>query len=394
MSGNAVRALVALAVVGAVGWSAWDKLEWLDERRWVPAEPAVEQRPMLAAGLFLQAQGFAVSRVLNQTRLDAIPDGVDTYFVCEARQRFSRAHFDEIQRWLNAGGHLVLNASGTGELMRDDDFDESQDSKTRGLPLTQLLHQRGIENGNRAAEQNCWHQAVDFEPLDDSDSDVQAVPADDADDEALVPVAYRGALPGLDAGTSGRVVFEAANWLEGGRDADWVWRTERGVQLLSQPVGAGRLTVMADFSPLFNAGIGEGDNALALQALVAAHAGPDSRVWFHERELAFPSLAAVIWQRAPQLVVLALLAAVLCGWALFARRQEVAATPVSEHSQLRLQLSALAAYRWRVRDRETLGRLLQHQPGEEALEAPRSRAQLTRAALRHWRSRHAMTSED
>lgn len=397
--------ILSIALI-ALAWTAWQKLEWVEERSWVAAEAEVNNRPMLAAGLFLQSLGFSVSRIVDQKRFDDIPDDVETLFICEGKLQLSESHFDEIQRWLEAGGHLVINSSGGGRLHSHDEEEGDQDYGVRSKPVADVHESLGIRRGNDAALQDCWRQRVDFDPesedraVDYSDV-VEAVMTGGASpaSDSFNTVFYEGELPGRLDSDQTTVEFEGANWLLGNSSdgVDWSWPSKRGSQLLSQPVGDGRLTVLSDFSPFFNSGVGEYDNAFALQSIVQSVATAGSLVWFHERELAFPSLFSLLWKRAPETLLLMALAIVLIVWALFARRKEPITARTVSTSQLRQQLYAVALYRWRVGDMAGFSQALEQKSNSQPLPGDvdtaneqsaetmaRSKGLLVEQARAHW----------
>lgn len=405
--------ILSIALI-ALAWTAWQKLEWVEERSWVAAEAEVNNRPMLAAGLFLQSLGFTVSRIVDQKRFDDIPDDVETLFICEGKLQLSESHFDELQRWLAAGGHLVINSSGGGQLHTEDEEDE-QAYGIRSVPVADVHELLGIRRGNDAALQDCWRQKVDFDP----ESEEGAVDYTDVVEtlmngvtlpatDTLNTVFYEGELPGRLDSDQTKVEFEGANWLLGKSSdgVDWSWPSKRGSQLLSVRVGEGRLTVLSDFSPFFNASIGEHDNAFALQSIVQSVAATGSAVWFHERELAFPSLLSVLWKRAPETLLLIVLTIILIVWALFARRVEPRTERAISISQLRQQLYAVALYRWRVGDMEGLARALDQkkntqQPlgdggkaNEQSAETmARSKGLLIEQARAHWHAANKLRGD-
>lgn len=406
------KVLILLIAFAAIVWAAWQKFEWTDERQWIDADAEVVKRPMMAAGLFLESQGFAVHRVLDQRSFDDIPDTVGTLFMCEGKLSLSEQHFSELRRWVINGGHLVINSAGGGELLEDEDDVSSKTDDLRSMPVANLYQEQGIRLGNDAASQDCWQQAINFEPAGSGDALEQVVEAVadslSAADDQLAAVRYTGPLPGADSRRDMTVEFEGANWLlhEPPYSADWHWISDRGTQLLSAPYGDGQLTVMADFWPIFNAAIGQHDNAYALQQIVSAGSGQTKTVWFHERELAYPSLASVLWHRTPWVLVSALLALVFLFWMLFARRFEPSAGELSRHSQLRRQMHAVASYRWRVGDMAQLSQLLSsstnkgpksERKNSEALnEAPlrRSKAELILQAQAHWQAANTSRGEN
>ena len=355
------KILILLIALAAIAWTAWQKLEWSNEKQWVAAAAEVNKRPMLAAGLFLESQGFSVSRVINQRSFDRIPDEVGTLFVCEGKLQLSEAHYTELERWMSHGGHLVINSAGGGQLLEEDDASDRTVFDLRSKPVAELYLAQGVSVGNEAASQDCWHQAVDFEPKtddDNADTELQEAMdvvsnnlANEAQSENHVPVTFTGALPGVGISRSTVVEFEGGNWLQhqAPYKARWRWQTDRGTQLLSSLYGQGRLTVMSDFSPFFNASIGTYDNAFALQQIVAAGSASNRPLlWFHERELAFPSLASVLWHKAPWAVISSLLLLSTAFWSFFGRRYEPTGDTHSSVSQLSRQLYAVGAYRWRV----------------------------------------------
>ncbi len=409
MNANHQKILIALIAVAALFWWAWQKYEWVEEKKWIGADTELQKRPMYAAGLFLQSLDFSVARIVDQKRFDDIDDSIGTLFICEGKTLLSKKHFREIERWVRHGGHLVVNSAGGGQLNEDEDEIGQQAYGVRSMPIAQLYEDRGISLGNAAASQDCWEQEFDFEPLSASEGELDlsdvleeaAAVFGQSTEQVFEPVIYKGPLPGETEGRATAVQFEGGNWLEMDSlvQPDWQWGTERGVQLYSLPLDAGRLTVAADFSPFFNRSIGLSDNAFALQSMVE-QGSPNSRdVWFHERELAFPTLSSVLWKRAPQVVLSSFTLLVAIIWLLFARRQEPASTTRSYASQLRAQLYSVAFYRWRVGDLNNLYMPLRRSPHslnssgdsdkDSVNQSPkfhRSKKFLVESAVSHWQS--------
>lgn len=398
-----MKVLVLALAFGGLLYAAFNAFEWDESKRWVPAQPEVRSRPLLVAGLFLQQQGFEVSRIVDRKRYDELPDTVGTLFVCEGRGEMGESQLNELQAWVLRGGHLVINSAGTGGLMSDDT--EQQASADQSQVAVAKLHlERGISAANEAVSENCWQQDYSLEP--EGNSAEAAIKLFDyfADEgEHYLPAYLSESLSG--AGRDTTVAFSGANWLlqDDKGSADMHWPSNKGTQLISQPYGDGRLTVLAGFQPFFNAHIEQHDNAYALQAVVASGGRRDAEIWFQERSLDYPSLIGVFWHRAPQLFALSLLLFAALGWALFARRSEPREHRVQPVSQLRQQFHAFAFYQWRVSDTQRLTRHLHDtiftpdgpagSVAENNHSKPRTKTGLIALSRAHWRQLHKNKAE-
>jgi hypothetical protein len=141
------------------------------------------------------------------------------------------------------------------------------------------------------------------------------------------------------------VAFRGSVHLHDAEDkAHWkVVDGELGGRLLQYRVGAGLVTVLSDIGFIGNDEIGKRDHALLLALL----AGGERRAWLlYSSDM--PSLATLVWQKAPYLVTSVLL---LCGlwlWRLTRRTGPLLASDALARRNLMEHLEAAAGYAWRV----------------------------------------------
>lgn len=122
-------------------------------------------------------------------------------------------------------------------------------------------------------------------------------------------------------------------------------RWEKGYGLLQYHLGRGVVTVLSDIGFLTNHQIGKHDHALALVLLLDLP--QHSHVWF-VRDVRMPSLAALIWQRAPTAVVAAALVLLLWLWSLGGRLGPLLPSAQRPRRDLGEHLEAGANYLWRL----------------------------------------------
>jgi hypothetical protein len=140
------------------------------------------------------------------------------------------------------------------------------------------------------------------------------------------------------------VAFSGSAYLsDAEQTAHWWVEDEPGDRLLQYRIGDGLITVLSDNSFLGNDEIGKRDHALFLALLV----GNDRRAWLlYSSDM--PSLAVLLWHKAPYLVVSFLL---LCGlwlWRLTRRSGPLLVPQSTARRNLLEHLDAAAGYAWRV----------------------------------------------
>lgn len=122
-------------------------------------------------------------------------------------------------------------------------------------------------------------------------------------------------------------------------------RWEKGYGLLQYRLGKGVVTVLSDIGFITNRQIGRHDHALALALLLDLPRHP--HVWF-VRDVKMPSLATLIWQRAPAAVVAAAVLIFLWLWSLGGRLGPLLPSAQRPRRDLGEHLEAGANYLWRL----------------------------------------------
>ena len=103
-----------LAVLGvlAVIWF-YTHFEKVPVKEWVGASGEAQRRPFLAAQRFAQRMGLGAKELHGVPELDAVPvSGV--LLMPNRRQALNRERLQQLVRWAERGGHLIVEAEYTG----------------------------------------------------------------------------------------------------------------------------------------------------------------------------------------------------------------------------------------------------------------------------------------
>jgi hypothetical protein len=203
-----------------------------------------------------------------------------------------------IERWVEAGGRLVVDDTLSGNLevfekwsgiVREYDFDEDEDADE-----------------------------------DEDDTAADPMPCERFTEERA------GAADGMhwvcDAG-----VF---SFLTTKSQAEWALRNARGVQAMRVRVGRGSVT-MINASPFRYRSVFDGDHGWLLVAATQFRRGDDIRFLSEED---YPSLLALLWQHAGPAVVLLLVIVALLLWRGWVRFGPMAPPPPSARRSLAEQI--------------------------------------------------------
>lgn len=294
-------ALIVLAVLaGAGGYWFHKNFSLVTEEVDVGFPPAAKLNSLLAAEHFLAANGRAVKSLAS---LRDLPPPSATLIVIGSRFDVGEARAEELLDWVEAGGHLIVEAEAAG-------LDEPS------LRTDWLLEPFGLE----AAYTNKPTEAYRH-PLD--------VDIADADDFMLVHLPRNYLL----------VTDEEAV------DPDASFDSEYGSHVLRYVLGDGVLTVLNDANFMQNRLIDEYDNAAFLLHLV--NASPDGEVWLvYAGDM--PPLWRWIWEHAWMVVLSA--AILLAAW-LVARARRFGLpmlAPALERRRLVDHIRASGLFLWRA----------------------------------------------
>jgi hypothetical protein len=276
MKSYLLRGIVLAAVVLLIVWIArntyWTKVT-------LPAVPQGEA----AVDPFYSAQHLAESLGAHtrwQRILASLPPPEDVVVVSLWHWGLIAERRERLQRWVESGGRLVLDASLVGGKTELEDWS--------GITRFVREARDRSHDGRRPAmrqppKDNC--QTLRLEHTDASDE--------------LTRSGYQ--VCDLDTITSLRV----------SRRTSWVLRdTEREIQALRVPIGRGSLTLI-NARPFGNLDLLKGDHAALFVAATQLHRG--DRLWFLTEEQG-ASLLQLIWRDGAPVVMLGLLLVALWIW--------------------------------------------------------------------------------
>ena len=316
------RALaIALAVAVLLGLAAGLFFSCFERRsveRVVGGSEAARRNPFLAAERLLAALGSEVRSFDGPYALDALPPPDATLLFTPQRRTVSAERQAELRRWVEAGGHLVVEA---WELWDDED---------RRPDL--LLDPLGFETVQEIAEP----------PAADSVEEVVEAVLEGwkAPDLSSLPVPNRDAPLAVEFDGNFR-------WDYVGESPTRLRATgEAGDHLITIELGRGLLTAVTDGSFLRNDAIGDHDHAEALVRLVRL-GGREGPVWVVTGEH-WPGLLGPLFRHGrPALAAGALWLAAFV-WRSARRRGPLRPPPPRERRSWLEHLDAVGRYHWRL----------------------------------------------
>ena len=349
----APRLVALLLSVAAAAWLI-DSTEWVEGREPVPMSNELRSDGTVLARHFLQQFGWRVHKADN---LQQMPPTGATLLLSARFWRLVGGD-ERLRRWVDAGGHLVIDhtvlsdppADGwlpTRLLPREADAKRVRDDWCRVLsPVDGTAGGIGEDIGNDRSNPRGFNTCARAQArLQPSDAAVWALHSQELGTEVQRLPFGRGRVTAF-AGTFG---FDAQN--------------AGGSFLL--PTGIDGGAFLRNFS---NRGLLEGDNAALLAALVGVldQAQPNREVWFITSVQRAP-LPLWLWQQAATVLALAGVALLLALWRGALRFGPLQAEPPALRRSLSTQVIGLADF------------LHRHQPA--ALHAAALRA-LRETALR------------
>ena len=296
------------ALILAAALTLWFLANFEQRTTTVPVGLAPEARrnPLLAAERFLNRIGREVEAVPGRGLLRRLPGPADT-LVVRGLGPLSGSHGAALQRWIESGGHLVVEAM------------ERWDPETTG---DDWLATQGV------GVVETWQS---------TDEDAPEAATDQG------RVLARWSPPGS-AGGALVLAFEGEWALHSEREPLWSIDAAGQPRALSLGLGDGRLTVLSDSELFTNGAVGDHDHALFLAWLTAG--GPDGRVWLLY-DSRVPWLGAILWRAAP--LALVSLAVLLLIWLWSGGRRLGPLETVAEGGRQDIleHLDASAGFLWR-----------------------------------------------
>jgi hypothetical protein len=266
------RILVVLLLAALAGTAYWvaTKTEWVDIEVPMPARGEARTNPTYAAQRFVEALGARATRDL----VLAVPPPTSVIVLSAWTWDLSPAQRGALERWVEAGGRLVIDSSvttnaefrrwsGIGYDYRESEDDDKDDRSKKDQPCRAYGEEKAEQAGAVAREP---HMLCDF------------------DDDFFLTTR---------------------------RPAEWTLRdADKGVQVARVGVGRGSVT-MANGDPFRLRRLFDGDHGWLLVKAAGLQGGDDVH-FLSEGD--YPSLLALTWQRGAPVVVLS---AVLIGFLLW-----------------------------------------------------------------------------
>lgn len=345
MKASAAWALRALLLAALAAGGAWlvRHTEWVEERIPLPLTPELQRDGAHVARAWLQRLGM---KVVQASDLSALPPRGATLVLSTALWNAVPGTSDRLQRWVDEGGHLVLDGSAL-----------LQDEQANWLPLRWDTSMPAARDAEYRLQRRDWCRLL--EP--------------------------RAGLPPAWGSDSGFVACLRAEGRLAMPQAPLLWAldsSEIGAEALRVAFGRGRVTAFgAHFlfdsqgprEPLrnfSNRGLLEGDNAPLLAALVDAQ--PGGEVWF-VTALDRPPLPQWLWQHAQPVLLLAAAALLLWLWRAGTRFGPLQTPPPPTRRSLAAQVRGLADF------------LFRHQPAALHAAALRALEEAAAARIAGWR---------
>jgi len=317
--------LAVAGLLAALGWLVHET-EWVEVEESLPARSEAARHPSYAAQRLLAGLGV---QAVRRDNLDAMPPPGATLVLSSMFWSLLPERDARLRDWVERqGGHLVVPAMLINRRDRDAHLpwvpvvphDAPRRAPAASAPAA----------GASAALPASSPAPTRYDPEHDCETlhEPHAVPATFAPQRD-----YRAC------------VFTAADLRAAGATPQWVLRNARDeAAAMRVPVGAGSVTVFANWTPFHSRGLLWGDNAAAFYAGLGAP-GPGAQVWFVEDETREPVLAW-LWQSGAIVVVLGALALAAALWRQGLRFGPLAAPEPTGRRSMAEQVRGTAEFVW------------------------------------------------
>lgn len=318
-----IRVTITVLIVALGVWIArntyWDEVEIQ-----MPAQGEAVTNPFYAQQHLVESLG---ARSLWQHVPGSIPPAHAVLVLSNFNWSLIDARRERIQKWVEAGGRLVIDRSVVGG--------EEQLSRWSGISRYSVVRRKADAQGksNDAGKTNSRGGARN--PDDDSDSDK----ADTQDDEA----------PENASGSQGPSMtvcgFNRFSRLQSARKASWTLRSPKlGTQAMRVSLGQGSVTLV-NAQPFTNYELLQCQHGYLFASATQLHRGDD--VWFMTEDRG-PSLLSVIWTTAAPVVLIGLGLIVLWLWRASIRFGPIAAPTEAARRSLAEQILGTGQFTIRI----------------------------------------------
>jgi hypothetical protein len=306
--------VVSVTVLLAASFSS--RYERVSQTVHVDASPEALRNPLLALERFLAVMGRSATILQSAHDLDGLPAGGVLILGAQRRAAMSAAHVASLVHWVEAGGHLIVDAETSD---KDPLLDAFGLSTTGGAPIQPLAFRPApVAPGAGTAPQK-------------------------------VDVLFREGDRTLTA-----QFHSTARSLKANKATPrWVAGTAKSVYLIELDRGAGAVTAVLSLSDILsNRSIGTADNAQVVWALVNAHNehGPVRILW----RVVIPTLWEWLVGTAPMVLVSAAVLLMLWLWSVVPRFGPVLGEPELARRSLAEHLRAMGRAVWRAKEDEGL----------------------------------------
>lgn len=320
MAERTQKLVIALLVVAALAGLYWgvQQLPWPVEEVDKGFSEAARRNPFLAAQRFLEKNDVPVTPAKGVSHLDDLPDPAGATLILFSNEgMLSRARVDALWQWVEAGGHLILNANS---------YTDKQSGANRNLILQDL----GL-GAYPAADTGPGHTAFDSMVHWFGQRQAECLDAE----HVLSLETGDGEKP-LDIALRSNMVLVNHSELETIAAAN-----DDGNQLLRYFIGDGMVTVTTRLSFWHNRYIACYDHAYLLWQML----GPGEVLILYHAQV--PSLFTLLWRNAAFGVSLALLLLALWLWRRGRRFGPLQQQAEAQRRRLGEHLFASAMFAWR-----------------------------------------------
>ena len=367
MSARARFGLVLALLTVAICVLGYWQTDWVEKEIDAGYGEAAERNDFLAAELFLARLGLEVETVTGMTLLDELPSTDDMLFLSAPRESLSARRREALTDWVERGGELLVVARSVYDRERE----RSDDALLDGLGVFLLGPDAEAADAEETAEspKPAEPSAPEGGPADrlatdeeggDAEASQEAHPRTLAellsatrDPQTCLEVGEQVGeqLDEVSVGGLGRILLELSSVNElavNEEDLEAAYFSKRD-QVLSLPVGEGRVIAVTSASPFANRRIGCHDHAFFLW-FASRHS---NKVWLlHDPDV--PSLGELVWRELPASTAAGLLLIVLFVASHSLRFGVPEASDEAPRRELREHLEASVTFQFRKGDFEGL----------------------------------------